>query len=109
MFTCKFRFENGNLCGKIFTRNFNLKRHMEIHLENRPFQCNICNQSFRQKAHLHRHKASKNHMRKEEKKILVKAGFKPRRISASIMEKIKKLDKDIQDWKDILEDARRGR
>ena len=53
--TCKWTFENGQICGKVFTKTNNLTAHMRMHQDIRPFPCSICEQTFRQKAHLQRH------------------------------------------------------
>ena len=56
--TCRWKFENGQICGKIFTKTYNLTVHMRMHQDIRPFPCTICEQTFRQKAHLQRHEAT---------------------------------------------------
>lgn len=56
--TCLWKFENGQICGKVFTKTYNLTVHMRMHQDIRPFPCTICEQTFRQKAHLQRHEAT---------------------------------------------------
>jgi len=56
--TCRWKFENGQICGKVFTKTYNLTVHMRMHQDIRPFPCTICEQTFRQKAHLQRHEAT---------------------------------------------------
>ena len=56
--TCLWKFENGQVCGKQFTKTYNLTVHMRMHQDIRPFPCAICEQTFRQKAHLQRHEAT---------------------------------------------------
>ena len=46
------------MCGKVFTKTYNLTVHMRMHQDIRPFPCSICEQTFRQKAHLQRHEAT---------------------------------------------------
>lgn len=57
--TCNWVLKNGEICGK--TPN-NLARHMMIHKDVRPFACSICEQTFRQKTHLQRHKRSQHYI-----------------------------------------------
>lgn len=52
-FTC-------NLCGKVFTRDFDLKRHAEVHEPDRVYACCDCPKTFRSKGSLREHK--KNHI-----------------------------------------------
>ena len=54
---CNWVPENGKVCGKTFSKSYNLTVHMRMHKEvrPRPFQCSLCDQTFRQKAHLQRH------------------------------------------------------
>lgn len=56
--TCRWKFENGQICGKVFTKTYNLTVHMRMHQDIRPFPCTVCEQTFRQKAHLQRHEAT---------------------------------------------------
>ena len=50
--TCNWVFENGEICGKTFSKSYNLVVHMRMHEDVRPFCCSLCDQTFRQKAHL---------------------------------------------------------
>eukprot|EP00095_Tigriopus_kingsejongensis_P004997 maker-scaffold733_size105121-snap-gene-0.19 protein:Tk04997 transcript:maker-scaffold733_size105121-snap-gene-0.19-mRNA-1 annotation:"hypothetical protein KGM_19023" len=56
--TCTWLFENGETCGKTFSKSYNLVVHMRMHEDVRPFQCSMCDQTFRQKAHLQRHETT---------------------------------------------------
>ncbi len=56
--TCNWQFENGEICGKTFSKSYNLVVHMRMHEDVRPFQCSLCDQTFRQKAHLQRHETT---------------------------------------------------
>ncbi|TRY80511.1 hypothetical protein TCAL_10728 [Tigriopus californicus] len=56
--TCNWVFENGETCGKTFSKSYNLVVHMRMHEDVRPFQCSMCDQTFRQKAHLQRHETT---------------------------------------------------
>merc|ERR1711881_663510 len=47
--TCNWVFENGQVCGKTFSKSYNLAVHMRMHEDIRPFACNHCDQTFRQK------------------------------------------------------------
>ena len=44
------------LCGKVFKRKDIMKRHMEIHLNERKYQCAICNKAFNTSSQLGTHK-----------------------------------------------------
>jgi len=55
---CNWVFENGQVCGKTFSKSYNLVVHMRMHEDIRPFACNHCDQTFRQKAHLQRHETT---------------------------------------------------
>ncbi len=56
--TCNWVFENGQVCGKTFSKSYNLVVHMRMHEDIRPFACALCDQTFRQKAHLQRHETT---------------------------------------------------
>merc|ERR1719264_1186182 len=56
--TCNWVFENGEVCGKTFSKSYNLVVHMRMHEDVRPFHCSLCDQTFRQKAHLQRHETT---------------------------------------------------
>jgi uncharacterized Zn-finger protein len=56
--TCNWVFENGEVCGKTFSKSYNLVVHMRMHEDVRPFGCTLCDQTFRQKAHLQRHETT---------------------------------------------------
>ena len=56
--TCNWVFENGEVCGKTFSKSYNLVVHMRMHEDVRPFGCGLCDQTFRQKAHLQRHETT---------------------------------------------------
>jgi len=43
------------MCGKTFTRRFNLRAHERSHLDIKPFQCTMCSQSFCRRHDLKRH------------------------------------------------------
>eukprot|EP00094_Tigriopus_californicus_P002881 TCALIF_02778-PA protein Name:"Similar to Zfp26 Zinc finger protein 26 (Mus musculus)" AED:0.10 eAED:0.11 QI:493/0.33/0.28/0.71/0.5/0.28/7/0/1223 len=44
------------VCGLLInSKRFNFKQHLKIHTGEKPFTCNICNRSFRQKAHMIKH------------------------------------------------------
>ena len=46
--TCK-------VCGKTFSKPNNLRKHMVVHEDARPFRCSHCGKAFKQKAHLKKH------------------------------------------------------
>ncbi|EFX82464.1 hypothetical protein DAPPUDRAFT_49172 [Daphnia pulex] len=43
------------VCRKMFTSSSNLAVHSMIHSGTKPFKCDLCSWSFRQKAHLQKH------------------------------------------------------
>ena len=46
-YKCKWAFENGEVCGKLFIQLHNLVVHMRIHEDERPFSCSFCDKTFR--------------------------------------------------------------
>jgi hypothetical protein len=69
------------ICGKVFTKTYNLTVHMRMHQDIRPFPCTVCEQTFRQKAHLQRHEATHGidsmANRKRRKRPLDENGLEP--------------------------------
>jgi len=50
MFVCTFKN-----CGKIFTRRYNVRSHVQTHLSDRPFACQFCGKRFVRQHDLNRH------------------------------------------------------
>ena len=44
-----------DVCEKRFTQASNLKRHMRIHTNERPYECDVCEKAFRESGHLKTH------------------------------------------------------
>ena len=112
--TCRWKFENGQICGKVFTKTYNLTVHMRMHQDIRPFPCTICEQTFRQKAHLQRHEAThgidSTAGRKRRKKSLLEGmegmGVAGRRMSES-EEEDGAADGDDDIYRQSFNDAKR--
>ncbi|XP_068249751.1 zinc finger protein ZFP2-like isoform X2 [Palaemon carinicauda] len=57
-------YEACSVCGKLFHDKINLRSHMAVHSENRPFSCGLCGRSFKRKGELESH-------------IIIHTGMKP--------------------------------
>lgn len=44
-----------SVCGNDFANNFTLKRHMQLHTGEKPFECTVCLKRFHQKSHMKEH------------------------------------------------------
>ena len=99
--TCNWVFENGQVCGKTFSKSYNLVVHMRMHEDIRPFACTLCDQTFRQKAHLQRHETthgiqSKNIYRQPAagKKKKKKAAGEPQ-LSKGLQNRLAKINQNL--------------
>ena len=53
---CQWVLDNGELCGRSFTKFDSLRRHVEaLHKGNRPHKCHSCDKSYGRKDYLDRH------------------------------------------------------
>ena len=68
---CNWVFENGQVCSKTFSKPWSLVVHMRMHEDVRPFDCGLCDQTFRQKTHLKRHEKTHGILEQIFSKVLV--------------------------------------
>ena len=52
-----------NMCGKIFTRAYNLRSHLRSHNDERPFVCRTCRKAFVREADMKRHEGTHDNER----------------------------------------------
>ena len=48
------------MCEKRFIRADTLQKHMRIHTNEKPYECDVCDKAFRQSGHLKRHKRTQH-------------------------------------------------
>jgi ribosomal protein S21 len=97
--TCNWVFENGQVCGKTFSKSYNLVVHMRMHEDIRPFACTLCDQTFRQKAHLQRHETThgiqtKNFYRTPSSKKKKKRASSPK-LSKSLQDRLTRVNHNL--------------
>ena len=106
--TCNWVFENGQVCGKTFSKSYNLVVHMRMHEDIRPFACTLCDQTFRQKAHLQRHETThgiqtKNFYRTPAAK---KKKKKPvQKLSKGLQDRLSKINQNLNKNGELAEDS----
>lgn len=49
-------------CDEDFDKNSNVKDHLRIHTNMRPYKCDVCRTSFKQQGQLTKHKKTKKHI-----------------------------------------------
>jgi len=49
-----------DVCEKSFTRADSLKRHVRIHMNEKPYECDVCEKRFTQSSNLKRHKRTQH-------------------------------------------------
>ncbi|XP_042657576.1 zinc finger protein 777-like isoform X2 [Tyto alba] len=52
-----------SLCKKSLSCSFSLRRHLQIHLRDRPYCCPACQKCFARRTHLSRHQKTHNHLK----------------------------------------------
>ena len=108
--TCNWVFENGQVCGKTFSKSYNLVVHMRMHEDIRPFACTLCDQTFRQKAHLQRHETthgiqSKNIYRQPAGSKKKKKKSSGQQLSKGLQNRLAKINQNLNKANGELEDS----
>ena len=68
--TCLWPLENNQVCGKTFSKKFNLNTHLKIHRGEKSFSCNQCKMTFSQKHHLKKHEIAIHKCSVNENKMI---------------------------------------
>ncbi|CAG0885880.1 unnamed protein product, partial [Cyprideis torosa] len=58
-YTCEKQDEDGNICGRVFSRSDHLKQHINSHQKDN-YECGVCQKRFKWKISLNRHKKRKH-------------------------------------------------
>jgi KRAB domain-containing zinc finger protein len=43
------------ICGRMFSQNFNLQKHIRTHTGNKPYKCDVCGKGFSENGSLQNH------------------------------------------------------
>ena len=43
------------MCGKVYSQNGDLQKHIRTHTGHKPYKCDICDKGFNQNSHLQQH------------------------------------------------------